>query len=186
MRAGRVCGSPRYHADTHGERTSVGDVSFPWTTEMPVVYSPAPTSRAWPRLGEGGYRMRSTRLALALALSFGIVATAGAGTYSSPILRTFTANTQLHCVVSNVGNSPANVTITLYDGFGVVVPPNSNGCVVSYAGVLPAGASCASVVSGPHILRCTAEVSSSKVRAVLQAYSPSTTEVLSNVPLTKK
>jgi hypothetical protein len=74
--------------------------------------------------------MRSTRLAfpLVLGLALSIAASARAGTYSSPFLRTPSVSYALDCVVSNVGSTPLTLTVTLYDGFGGVISPDFDAC----------------------------------------------------------
>jgi hypothetical protein len=85
--------------------------------------------------------------------------------------------------VSNVVTAPINVTGTLYDSAGAVEPPTSNTCVTSYAGVLPAGATCF-ISHGVGAVRCVVDASSSKLRVLLMVFDingPLATE-----PATKK
>jgi hypothetical protein len=127
--------------------------------------------------------MRSTRLAfpLVLGLALSIAASARAGTYSSPFLRTPSVSYALDCVVSNVGSTPLTLTVTLYDGFGGVISPDFDACNPNTQ--VPGGT--CSVYKLGASGRCVVEVGSSKIRAVLTVRT--TGELLvAAVPLTKK
>ena len=128
--------------------------------------------------------MHSTRLifTLAIAAALAPVVPAWAATFSSPLL-TAIAGQSFQCRVSNVGTAPINVTGTLYDSAGAVEPPVSNTCVTTYAGVLPAGATCF-ISHGVGAVRCVVDASSSKLRVLLMVFDingPLATE-----PATKK
>jgi len=131
--------------------------------------------------------MHSTRLAFALALTLthGVVASARAGTYSSPNLQAAGVGSALVCVISNVGTTPFNFTVPVLRNFsGSAVTPDSDSCS-SYTGVLPAGDTCFVRKNAGIAARCAVDASSSKIRAVLWVQD-SAGEVESTAALTKK
>jgi hypothetical protein len=101
------------------------------------------------------------------ALIFCIVlaGSAHAGTYSTPMLEAGSTGStdSLTCMVSNIGTTPVDLTVTFYNPGGGVVAPSSATCGAGLA----AGSTCFVKKSGVVALRCTVEASSSKVRAVL-------------------
>jgi hypothetical protein len=127
--------------------------------------------------------MRATGLGLALVT--GLMAPAYAGTYDTSIVFSY-AGELMVCAVSNVGVPAINVTVTVHDDNGNVVPPVNDACL-SLAGVLPGGKTCyVSLNQGVgHAARCTVNSSSSKVRAVLTVQD-STAGTFVSVPATKK
>ena len=126
--------------------------------------------------------MRSTRLVV-LTLALGIVPTAHAAVFSTPILPAPAGNS-LACIVSNVGLKPAKFTVTLLDDLGNPSPVLADTCADLFpTGELPAGRSCAASVAGPSNARCTVNASG-KIRAHL-AIIDATANVTVTVAATK-
>ena len=125
--------------------------------------------------------MRSTGIALAMALSIGLVATAHAGTYSTPILYHNSGN-PVDCYVTNVGTTPIRFAVTLYNDAGGVVTPTFDFCL---GDTLPAGATCRVNLTAGGFTRCTVEASSSKVRANMVIYDGAS-NIIGSAVATKK
>jgi hypothetical protein len=146
-----------------------------------LAYLAVHTSGHGARKQDEGDHMRSAGLALVLALAFGIVSPAHAGTYSSPLLVAQTGEIAA-CYVSNVGTKPIDVTVTLFDNAGSVVTPTNNGCNV--LGTLSPQQSCEVTKVGYAPVRCTVEASSSKVRTLMGIVESGKMRL--GVPATKK
>jgi hypothetical protein len=109
---------------------------------------------------------------VAIAVSAVLAAPAHTATFSTPMLQGASGG---ECLVSNVGTSPVNLTVTLYNPSGGVVAPSFSTCGTS----LGAGETCLVNKSGSVALRCTVDASSTKIRAALSVSGQA-------VPATKK
>jgi hypothetical protein len=107
---------------------------------------------------------------------------ASAATYSTSIVTSYAGQSSMGCVVSNVGTTPIDLTVTFFDVTGASVAPVYNGCGSSVA----AGASCLVLLDGTvtQFARCSVNASSSKIRAALILDNSAAT--LLSVPATRK
>ncbi len=124
---------------------------------------------------------RITLLALPLLVSGTI---AYAVTLSTPVVvLSGSPNRNNSCIVTNVGTSPAEVSVELFDFFGQKIVPSPDQCAIFAP--LPPHASCA--VTAPQLVdvSCVITSSSRNVRASFQVFDENG-DVIEVVPATAK
>jgi hypothetical protein len=113
-----------------------------------------------------------------LLLAAGI---AGAATLGTPVVGPGPGRI-IQCVATNLGTSPADASIELFDPAGGAVVPVSDGCAV--ASPLTARASCAATALSGQVVGCIVRSRSKHVRAALEVFDG--LDLVTAVPATSR